>query len=56
MRASDCNGDDTVDTKDSVLLSQYLAGWDVKLVGGKAEDHDDGGSEGDIEIDESEIY
>ena len=56
MRASDCNGDGTVDTKDSVLLSQYLAGWDVKLVGGKAEDPDDGGSEGDIEIDESEVY
>lgn len=56
VRASDCNGDDTVDTKDSVLLSQYLAGWDVKLVGGKAEDHDDGGSEGDIEIDYSEVY
>ena len=26
------------------------------FVGGKAEDHDDGGSEGDIEIDESEVY
>lgn len=56
IRASDCNGDGTVDTKDSVLLSQYLAGWDVKLVGGKAKDPDDGGSKGDIEIDESEVY
>lgn len=27
----DVNGDGTINSSDSVLLSQYLAGWDIKL-------------------------